>query len=100
MTKSTSQSKAKAAKSPQSSSGIAAEDASKDEFFAELATIGNAMIAKHGADFAMGAFILAARFIAEGKSLSQKPESATGCGPGCSGDHHHHHHDHDRRGKT
>lgn len=38
---------------------------SKDRFFATLATISDEMIAAHGKDFAMGALVLAARFIAE-----------------------------------
>jgi hypothetical protein len=49
------------------------EDRSKDEFFVQLAHVAEAMIAAHGKDFAMGALILTARFIAEGKPLT-KPE--------------------------
>ena len=41
---------------------------SKDYFFAQLATLSDAMIAAHGKDFAMGAMVLAARFIAEGEA--------------------------------
>jgi hypothetical protein len=41
------------------------ETRSKDEFFKQLATISDAMSAAHGKDFAMGALVLAARFIAE-----------------------------------
>ena len=41
---------------------------SKDHFFAQLASLSDAMIAAHGKDFAMGAMVLAARFIAEGES--------------------------------
>ena len=44
------------------------ESQSKDLFFAQLATISDAMIAAHGKDFAMGAMVLAARFIAEGEA--------------------------------
>ena len=50
------------------------EDRSKDEFFVRLAKVAEAMIAAHGKEFAMGALILTARFIAEGKPLT-KPES-------------------------
>ena len=50
------------------------EDRSKDEFFIKLANVGEAMIAAHGKDFAMGALVLTARFIAEGKPLT-KPEA-------------------------
>lgn len=49
------------------------EDASKDRFFVELGSIADAMIAAHGKDFAMGALILAARWIAEGKSFAPPP---------------------------
>ena len=42
-----------------------AETASKDAFFAQLAGVSDAMIAAHGKDFAMGAHLLAARYIAE-----------------------------------
>lgn len=50
------------------------EDRSKDEFFVRLADVAEAMIAAHGKDFAMGALVLTARFIAEGKTLT-KPEA-------------------------
>ena len=49
------------------------EDRSKDECFVKLAHVAEGMIAAHGKDFAMGALILTARFIAEGKPLT-KPE--------------------------
>ncbi|MEA3119104.1 MAG: hypothetical protein QOI13_2374 [Paraburkholderia sp.] len=41
---------------------------SKEQFFERLGALADAMIAAHGKDFAMGAMILAARFIAEGKT--------------------------------
>lgn len=41
---------------------------SKDYFFSQLGKIADEMVAAHGKDFAMGAMVLAARFIAEGKS--------------------------------
>jgi hypothetical protein len=40
---------------------------SKDQFFERLGALADAMIAAYGKDFAMGAMILAARFIAEGR---------------------------------
>lgn len=43
------------------------EEESKDAFFAELAGLAERMIGAHGRDFAMGALVLAARFIAENK---------------------------------
>ena len=46
------------------------EDKSKDAFFVQLAGIAEAMIAKHGKDFAMGTLVLTARFIAEDKPLT------------------------------
>jgi hypothetical protein len=52
---------------------LSAEDRSKDEFFVKLAHVAEGMIVAHGKDFAMGALILTARFIAEGKPLT-KPE--------------------------
>jgi hypothetical protein len=50
------------------------EDRSKDEFFVKLAHLAEAMIDAHGKDFAMGALVLTARFIAEGRPLT-KPEA-------------------------
>ena len=43
------------------------EEESKDEYFRQIAEIGQKMIAEHGKDFATGAFVLAARWIADGK---------------------------------
>jgi hypothetical protein len=45
------------------------EDRSKDAFFAEVAKVAEAMIARHGREFAIGTLVLAAKFIAEGRSL-------------------------------
>jgi hypothetical protein len=45
----------------------ASEDESKDRFFTEIAELAERMIAAHGKEFSMGAFVLAARFIAENK---------------------------------
>jgi hypothetical protein len=45
------------------------EERSKDAFFVQIAEIAEAMIARHGRDFAIGAFLLSAKFIAEGKPL-------------------------------
>jgi hypothetical protein len=53
---------------------LSAEDRSKDEYFVKLAQVAEAMIDTHGKDFAMGALVLTARFIAEGKPLA-KPEA-------------------------
>jgi hypothetical protein len=48
------------------------EEASKDRFFQEIAELAERMIAAHGRDFSMGAFVLAARFIAENKPFQTK----------------------------
>ena len=54
--------------SPQPSQ-LGDEDRSKDAFFVQIAELAEAMIARHGKDFAMGSLILSAKFIAEGKPL-------------------------------
>jgi hypothetical protein len=43
------------------------EERSKDAFFQRIALIGEEMIAAHGREFATGAFVLAARWISEGR---------------------------------
>jgi hypothetical protein len=55
-----------------------AEEASKDAFFVQTAELAEAMIARHGRDFAMGTLVLAARFIAEGRPLIKRQKSAAG----------------------
>jgi hypothetical protein len=45
-------------------------EVSKDEFFHRVAVVANDMIHAYGREFAMGALILAARFIAEGKAFN------------------------------
>ena len=66
------------------------EDRSKEKFYEDVAALGNAMIAAHGSEFAMGVLVLAARFIAESKPLTKPADAATSCGSGCQ-DHEHHH---------
>ena len=55
------------------------EEKSKDVFFKKLAELSEEMISAHGKEFSMGALVLAARFIADGKSFSnpsrRQPES-------------------------
>lgn len=46
---------------------ITTEEESKDAFFEQLAKLSEEMVAKHGKDFSMGALVLAARWIAEGR---------------------------------
>jgi hypothetical protein len=48
---------------------LSEEDRSKDAFFVQVAEIAEAMIARHGRDFAIGTLVLSAKFIAEGKPL-------------------------------
>ena len=50
-------------------SELSEEDRSKDAFFVQVAEIAEAMIARHGKDFAIGTLVLSAKFIAEGKPL-------------------------------
>ncbi len=44
------------------------EEASKDKLFSKLAELSEEMIEDHGKDFAMGALVLAAQWIAKGES--------------------------------
>ena len=55
---------------------LSEEDKSKDAFFVRLAEIIEAMIAKHGKDFAMGTLVLSARFVAENKPLLKPKDGA------------------------
>lgn len=50
------------------------EDKSKDAFFVQIAELAEAMIAKHGKDFAIGTLVLSAKFIAEGKPLINRTD--------------------------
>lgn len=54
------------------------EASSKDEFFTEIGLIAERMIAAHGKDFAMGVLVLAARWIAEGKSFAEHRDGGVG----------------------
>ena len=51
---------------------LSEEDRSKDAFFVQIAEVAEAMIARHGKEFAMGTLVLSARFIAEGKPLMNR----------------------------
>jgi hypothetical protein len=60
------------------------EEKSKDAFFQRIALIGEEMIAAHGKEFAVGAFVLAARWISEGRmgaKIVQKTEAEAAQGP-------------------
>ena len=56
---------------------MSTDTTSKDYFFAQLASLSDAMIAAHGKDFAMGAMVLAARFIAESEARAKAAAEAT-----------------------
>ncbi|MBC7142844.1 MAG: hypothetical protein H5U18_11940 [Rhodobacteraceae bacterium] len=56
------------------------EEKSKDMFFQRIALIGEEMTAAHGSDFATGAFVLAARWISEGR-MGGKSRSGTEARP-------------------
>ena len=45
------------------------EDQSKDAFFVQVGEIAEAMIVRHGSEFAIGTLVLAAKFVAEGRPL-------------------------------
>lgn len=49
---------------------------SKEIFFERLGALSDEMIDAHGRDFAMGALILAARFIAQGQPVTAGPANA------------------------
>jgi hypothetical protein len=54
------------------------EQQSKDRFFERLGQLADEMAAAHGKDFAMGALVLAARWLAENKvtvaAQAQRPQ--------------------------
>jgi hypothetical protein len=51
------------------------EEESKDAFFRQIAEVSQAMIDAHGKDFAAGALVLAARWIAEDRMTSSSKPS-------------------------
>lgn len=48
---------------------LSEDDRSKDAFFVQVAELAEAMIVRHGKEFSIGALVLAAKFIAEGRPL-------------------------------
>ena len=48
---------------------LSEDDRSKDAFFVQVAEMADAMIVRHGKEFAIGTLVLAAKFIAEGRLL-------------------------------
>jgi hypothetical protein len=57
---------------------LSEEDKSKDDFFIQIAEVAQAMIARHGREFAMGTLVLSAKFIAEGKPLINRSDGGRG----------------------
>ncbi len=56
---------------------LSPEEISKDMFFKKLASLSTEMVEEHGKDFAMGALLLAARFIAEDKPFEKNAPPAS-----------------------
>lgn len=52
-----------------------AEEQSKDRYFQSLAKIAEEMIDEHGKDFAAGALVLAARWVAENRLGESKQKA-------------------------
>lgn len=52
---------------------LSAEEQSKDRYFQQLAKVAEEMVGDHGKDFAAGALVLAARWVAENR-LGQSEE--------------------------
>ncbi|MDU9004450.1 hypothetical protein [Sedimentitalea todarodis] len=48
------------------------EELSKDKFFGQLSDISAEMVEEHGKDFAMGALIMAAQWLARGQDGPQQ----------------------------
>ena len=51
---------------------LTAEEKSKDAFFEKIAKLSEEMTAAHGKEFSMGALVLGARWIAEGRANGSK----------------------------
>lgn len=51
------------------------EEISKDKYFSQISKLSEEMIEEHGKDFAMGALVMAAQWIAKNKTPS--PEKST-----------------------
>jgi hypothetical protein len=57
------------------------EDRSKDACFVQVAELAEAMIARHGKEFAIGTLVLAAKFVAEGRPLIKRAGSGEAASP-------------------
>lgn len=51
---------------------LTAEEKSKDAFFERIARLSEEMVAAHGKEFSMGALVLGARWIAEGRAETER----------------------------
>jgi hypothetical protein len=51
---------------------LSSEDKSKDAFFEKIARLSEEMVAVHGKEFSMGALVLGARWIAEGRASGSR----------------------------
>lgn len=51
------------------------EEVSKDKYFSQISKLSEEMIKSHGKDFAMGALVMAAQWIAQNQE--QKPPAST-----------------------
>lgn len=58
---------------PLEQAALTPEEQSKDEYFQRIARVGEEMVATHGREFATGAFVLAARWISEGRLGATPP---------------------------
>ena len=61
-------------RTPSPQAEMSEEEKSKDVFFVQLAELTEAMITAHGKDFAIGALVLSAKFVAEGKPLIKRAD--------------------------
>ena len=65
-----------AGRTPSPQAEMSDENKSKDVFFVRLAELAEAMIAAHGKDFVIGALVLSAKFVAEGKPLIKRADGS------------------------
>ena len=61
------------------------DDKSKDAFFGQVAEVANAMIVRHGKEFAIGTLVLAAKFVAEGSLANQSNDNGEAASAGKPG---------------
>lgn len=54
---------------------LSEEEISKDRYFSRISKISDEMIKEHGKDFAMGALVMAAQWIAQNQELSPQKDT-------------------------